>query len=197
MSVKPRRLDYVAETREALLDAAEDLFIRDGFAATSIDAISAQARFTKGAVYRHFADKQALFTAVFERVEVEAMDRLQQLRNSPDASTHAADALANFLDMCGEPRFQRIVLEEGPAVFGWRRWRELDQHYTAAMLEGILTELMDGGHIVRRPVKPLARLCCALIAEAAIIISEAENHATARGSLLETVHAILRGLSQQ
>ena len=64
-----RRAQYSASTKRALVDVAEDLFTEHGYAGTSLDAIVAGARVTKGALYHHFAGKQALFEAVFERVE--------------------------------------------------------------------------------------------------------------------------------
>ena len=59
-------------TTTALVDAARELFAQDGYAATSLDAVAAKARVTKGAVYHHFEGKQQLFEAVFAR-EVERL----------------------------------------------------------------------------------------------------------------------------
>ena len=64
-----RRAEFSASTRRALVDVAERLFTEHGYAATSLDAIVAGADVTKGALYHHYSGKQALFEAVFERVE--------------------------------------------------------------------------------------------------------------------------------
>src|SRR3954469_19455386 len=64
-----RRAQYSESTKRALVDAAEDLFTEHGYAATSLDAIVAEARVTKGALYHHYPGKQALCEAVFEKVE--------------------------------------------------------------------------------------------------------------------------------
>ena len=66
------RQQYSASTKRGLVDVAEELFTEHGYAATSLDAIVSGARVTKGALYHHFSGKQALFEAVFERVEAEA-----------------------------------------------------------------------------------------------------------------------------
>lgn len=56
-----------AATRAALLDAGHAVFLRDGFHGASLDRVAAEAGFTKGAVYVHFATKADLFLAIFER----------------------------------------------------------------------------------------------------------------------------------
>lgn len=67
MRVAPTRAERQAQTRGDLVDAAERLFTAQGFHATSIDAVAAEAGFTKGAVYSNFASKEDLFFAVYER----------------------------------------------------------------------------------------------------------------------------------
>jgi AcrR family transcriptional regulator len=67
MRTAPTRAERQAHTRSELVDAAERLFIAQGFHATSIDAVAAEAGFTKGAVYSNFTSKEDLFFAVYER----------------------------------------------------------------------------------------------------------------------------------
>lgn len=55
-----------ARTRDDLLAAAGLLFARQGFFATSVDDIAAEAHLTKGAVYSHFANKDELLLAVLD-----------------------------------------------------------------------------------------------------------------------------------
>ncbi|QFU88401.1 TetR/AcrR family transcriptional regulator [Amycolatopsis sp. YIM 10] len=61
-----RRLRAEAK-RTAILDAAEALFVSDGYELTSVDAISARAGVSKRTVYDHFGDKQTLFRSVLGR----------------------------------------------------------------------------------------------------------------------------------
>ena len=61
------RAERKAATREALLDAGHTVFVRDGFHGASLDRVAAEAGFTKGAVYAHFATKADLFLAILER----------------------------------------------------------------------------------------------------------------------------------
>ncbi len=52
--------------RMAILAAAEKLFVGNGFGATSMDAIAAEANVSKRTVYSHFENKEALFAAIME-----------------------------------------------------------------------------------------------------------------------------------
>jgi TetR/AcrR family transcriptional regulator, mexJK operon transcriptional repressor len=49
--------------REAILDAAKRLFLRNGYASTSMDAVAAEAGVSKLTVYSHFNDKETLFSS--------------------------------------------------------------------------------------------------------------------------------------
>lgn len=55
-------------TREQLLNAAEDLFATQGYAATTIKQVAEQVGIQGPAIYKHFANKRALFEEVLERL---------------------------------------------------------------------------------------------------------------------------------
>src|SRR5690349_7672210 len=57
-----------ARTREAMLAAAFDEMHRSGFRGASLEVILARSGVTKGAMYHHFADKEALGHAVIDDV---------------------------------------------------------------------------------------------------------------------------------
>jgi len=64
-----RRTKEDAEaTRNALLDAAEQVFLAQGVSQSSLAAIAKEAGATRGAVYWHFKDKLDLFNAMIDRV---------------------------------------------------------------------------------------------------------------------------------
>jgi AcrR family transcriptional regulator len=74
MRTVPTRAERQAQTRGELIDAGERLFTRQGFHATSVAHVAAEAGYTTGAVYSNFASKEDLFFAVYER-RVEAAVR--------------------------------------------------------------------------------------------------------------------------
>ncbi|TLG00349.1 TetR/AcrR family transcriptional regulator [Nocardia cyriacigeorgica] len=61
------RAESQAQTRESLIDAAEQLFLADGYHTTSIAAIAAEAGRTIGAVYSNFDSKESLCIEVIRR----------------------------------------------------------------------------------------------------------------------------------
>ena len=52
------RAERQAQTRERLIAVAREMFLTDGYAATSLDKVALQAGFSKGAVYSNFAGKE-------------------------------------------------------------------------------------------------------------------------------------------
>jgi AcrR family transcriptional regulator len=79
-----RTKEDAEKTREALLDAAERVFLRHGFVAATLNEIAKEAGVTRGALYWHFADKLAIFIAMNERVK-SPMDALfAELTGGPD-----------------------------------------------------------------------------------------------------------------
>jgi len=95
-------------TRQALLDAAEDVFHEKGVGRASLAEIAQTAGATRGAIYWHFKDKVDLFNAMMDRVTLP----LEAACRRPDA---AGDPLARV-----QGRIQSllaIAVEDGHA---WR-----------------------------------------------------------------------------
>lgn len=91
--------------RRAILDAAGTVFLRDGFARASIDAIAAEAKVSKQTVYNHFGDKERLFMAMTDDVQDRTVAHVMELmdRDFPDASklTGPQDLRAALLQLTG------------------------------------------------------------------------------------------------
>lgn len=78
--------------REAVLDAAEQLFVERGFHGVSVDDLGAAAGISGPGLYRHFASKDALLMAVLDRI----WDRLRPAVEQP-ATTDAEVVLETLL----------------------------------------------------------------------------------------------------
>jgi AcrR family transcriptional regulator len=119
-SAKPRRrAETVAENRGKLIAAARKAFAAKGFAAASMDELTAEAGLTRGALYHNFGDKRGLLAAVVHQIDAEMAARAQA------AAARAADPWAGllaegaaYIEMALDPEVQRIVLLDGPAVLG-------------------------------------------------------------------------------
>src|SRR5437588_8348323 len=156
---RDRRVEQGEATRAALVRAAQRLFTRKGYGATSTEEIVRTAKVTRGALYHHFSDKEELFRAVFEATEAQMLERV--LGVAADVPTPLAQlqvAIDAFLDACLDPTLRRIILQEGPAVLGWTTWHEIDSKYAFGAVSAGLQLAMDSGELERQPVEPLANL---------------------------------------
>ncbi|WP_083001903.1 TetR family transcriptional regulator [Halomonas sp. GT] len=101
-----------AATREALLDAAEEVFFAKGVARTSLEQIARHADLTRGAVYWHFKNKGDLFMALVERVRMPFQSLMEEVNNAdPTISPLTAIQLACHagLNRMEQPSHQRIL----------------------------------------------------------------------------------------
>jgi len=72
-------------TRDAILDAAELLFERQGVSRTTLQHIASAAGVTRGAIYWHFQDKSALFNAMMERAVMPLESALQCVEGADES----------------------------------------------------------------------------------------------------------------
>src|SRR6476620_5716213 len=141
-----RRAQFSASTRRALVDVAEQLFTEHGYAGTSLDAIVAGADVTKGALYHHYSGKQALFEAVFEKVESAGAASIQEaLGSSQDPWEKALSGLRAFLEVVRQPSYSRIVIQDGPSVLGYERFREQEERSTFAYVLDTVRAVLNYG----------------------------------------------------
>jgi len=65
--------------RRAIMDAAAQAFLREGYTRASVDAIAAAAGVSKQTVYNHFGDKERLLVAVTAAIQGEVVRQLEEL----------------------------------------------------------------------------------------------------------------------
>jgi AcrR family transcriptional regulator len=182
-------------TREALLNVAHDLFAERGYAAVGTEEIVARAGVTRGALYHHFADKRDLFRAVHERLEQTLVAGIgERIGGIDDPWELVVTGVRAFLDRCTDPAVMRIALLDAPAVLGWTEWREIDARYGLGLVSFGLQNAMDGGVFAPQQVRPLAHLLMGAMAEAAMVIANAEHPAAARDEVEPPLLALLEGL---
>jgi AcrR family transcriptional regulator len=197
MSVKTLREEHADATRAALLRSARELFTQHGYAGVSAEEIAKHARVTRGALYHHFEDKKDLFGTVCDEIGEELGKRIEAVA-LPLAETDPWRGfllgIDEFLDACAEGPFWRVVVVEGPALFGWQEWREHAEDHMLGLMKLGLTILMDAGEIARQPVDLVAPMFFSVMNEAAMLIASAGDRKAARKEVGETVHKLLEGL---
>ena len=77
--------------RDAVLDAAVELLLVNGYDGTSMDAVAARAGVSKTTVYAHYADKLELFKAVLQHGSMELGERLRGLRQREGSAEGSAE----------------------------------------------------------------------------------------------------------
>lgn len=108
------------EVRDRILDAAQHVFARQGYAASTMRMIARQAGISTGNVYRYFDSKETLFAEVLPHTFPRRLDslirrRVRALRGVGDVSTLAPDdpyhiVSDELLGFCVEHRLRVVVL---------------------------------------------------------------------------------------
>lgn len=185
------------ETRDALVEAARELFAQRGYHDVGVRDLTARAGVTRGALAHHFGDKEGLFVAVFEAVEHDLIAEIAEHAQSQGGLDHWAQfrsGLRFYLQAATRPDVQRITLIDGPAVLGWLRWRRMEEALSLASLCEVLRAAMDQGVIRRRPVEPLAHLIHGSVMEAALMTAHSENPEIRSKEAGEALDDLLQGL---
>jgi AcrR family transcriptional regulator len=198
---KARRAAQAEATRAALIDAARQLFVAQGYHHTGTEEVVAAAGVgTRGALYHHFADKRALFEAVFIAVEEDLVtEAAKSLADPADgALNQLRQGLIGFLDASLTPHVQRVLLIDGPAVLGWSRWRELESVYGLGAIRAMLDRAAEEGDLASGlPVDALAHMLLAAADEMALFIANAPDQVAARDQGVQALNALLDGLPGQ
>jgi AcrR family transcriptional regulator len=192
-----RRAQYSASTRRALVDVAEQLFPEHGYACTSLDAIVAGAEVTKGALYHHYSGKQALFEAVFEKVESAGAAQVQSaLTGDGDPWERAMAGLRAFLDVVRQPSYSRIVIQDGPSVLGHERFREQEERSTFDYVLDIVRAVLAAGEwdVDAGVEQAFARIFFGAMSSAGAWVSTAEDADTEAVRVELAIGFILSGL---
>jgi len=105
--------------RTAIIEAATTAFLHHGYLGTSMDAIATAAGVSKQTVYKHFADKQHLFSAIVITTVNDASDpvynEVRDLQDSGDIEADLRDLARRQLAVVIQPRLmqlRRLVIAE-------------------------------------------------------------------------------------
>lgn len=138
---------------ERILDAAREMFVRDGYEAVTLQRIAEAVEYTPGAIYQYFKDKRALVMAIIRADYLDIRDTLIGCREIPDpierlmtmAKLYAAWGVAHpnhyRLMTCPPPAWvqsgQELREDENPPI-------EEDILY---LLGGFVADAMETGRV--------------------------------------------------
>ncbi|WP_313071602.1 TetR/AcrR family transcriptional regulator [Atlantibacter hermannii] len=114
-----RRVETMEENRAKLIAAARKAFAEKGFAAASMDDITASVGLTRGALYHNFGDKKGLLAAVVAQIDGDMAQRAREMAASAGDEWERllAEGIA-YINMALDEEVRRIVLLDGPAFLG-------------------------------------------------------------------------------
>lgn len=160
--------------REAILNAAEEVFTEHGFDGARMDAIATQAGYNKSLVFQYFGDKVALYVAVMKRADQE-MSRLQGELFAPlladeTIAINAREFKALLETIVGvlfdyladHPRLVRMLLWE--QAEGWQTYKHIFSQFETDDVEPLtkLFERAQKAGLLHSNVSPILQITMAL-----------------------------------
>jgi AcrR family transcriptional regulator len=177
--------------RLALMAAARGLFVEKGYADTATpDSVSA-AGVTRGALYHHFEDKKALFSAI---VAEEARLVSAEIEAKSALSTNERDAILDgargYFDAMAVPGRTRLLLLEGPAILGLHSLQDIDAENAEGSLKAGLAVLFAANGKAEILLDAYAQLLSAAFDRAALAIEAGgrrDDYETAIAALIDGI----------
>ena len=142
--------DTTASSREKILEVAEALYARRGFAGVGMREVADAAGLGKSSLFHHFKSKVELYLAVLDRVLMRIEERLAPVLTSPAS---AADKLDRWIDalidaLAEQPASARLLLrglfeEDEFDTQDWPEGQAVDRRLERIFV-GIMTVLTEG-----------------------------------------------------
>ena len=189
-----RRAEKVEDTRAKLIRAARRAFAEKGYAAASMDELTAEAGLTRGALYHNFGDKRGLLQAVVDQIDGEMAARARAAAaKAPNAWEGLLAEGAAYIELALEPEVQRIVLLDGPAVLGDpSQWPSQDSclQATRQTVEALIAQ----GIVKPVDAEAAARLLNGAALNAALWIAASDDPRAVLAKAVEAFRCLASGL---
>jgi AcrR family transcriptional regulator len=189
------RLAKGQSTRDQLVAAAQELFARDGYEATSTEAVLQRSGVSRGSLYHHFPDKKALFEAVLIRVQAEVVQiTIRAARGSTDGVEALKAGCLAWIKLARDPGISRIVLIDAPSVVGWVRWRQIDEEHSFGVVKAGLRAAAKRDLLPEQMIGPVAHILLAALNELALVIATSHDSRRAEREAIAALDLLLRRL---
>ncbi len=185
-----------AGAREALVEAARELFVEREYDEVSTGEILERSGVSRGALYHHFPTKLDLFRAVWEASERRVIEELAA-RVPP--STSPFEVLVGLVRAYlraaeTDQELRRIGLGQSRAVLGWEAWREAASGLGLGVAIAAVRAAVEAGELPDEDPETIATVVLGAVIEAAMLIVVAADPAAARERSEAVVVALLMGL---
>jgi len=169
------RTETMEENRAKLIAAARKAFAEKGYAAASMDELTADAGLTRGALYSGFGDKRGLLAAVVNQIDGEMAAHAAAVgARYSDLWDGLQQQAAAYIEMALDPEVQRIVLLDGPAVLGdpslWPSQNSCLQETMQAV-----RKLAEAGRLKPVDTEAAGRLLCGSALNAALWVAASDD----------------------
>ncbi|SNR78101.1 transcriptional regulator, TetR family [Haloechinothrix alba] len=136
------RAESQARTREQLVSTAKELFLAEGYWATSLEKVADAAGYSKGAVYSNFRNKDELCLAVLDAIHAEQAERIVRAMAGKETLAERLDGLEKWAEeTIGDQSWTALEVEFATNVRRDERLRaELADR--DATIRGMLTDLI-------------------------------------------------------
>jgi AcrR family transcriptional regulator len=182
-----------AATLAAIKASARRLFASAGFEATSVDDIAAHAGVTKGAFYHYFDSKERVFEEILEAVQSELAAGVREAAAKASSPLDSLDrGVRQFFVDCARRDVRQILLTDGPAVLGWKRWREIDARHFGALLRQSFVAIRGGE--LRKNDAALIQLLLGACTEAALVCASSKNPQAAARDFIDGLQILVTGV---
>jgi len=182
--------------REALVEAAHELFMERDYEQVSTAEILARSGLSRGALYHHFPTKLDLFRAVFMASERRVIDRIAAAAPASASPFELLLALARGYLRAAETdaELQRIGLGQSRAVLGWEGWRAACTELGIGAALAVVAAAIEAGELPPRDPETTAIVLLGAMIDAATLIAVAEDRAAARERSEAVIVDLLEGL---
>lgn len=188
-----RRTEIMAENRAKLIAAARKAFAEKGFAAASMDDLTAEVGLTRGALYHNFTDKKGLLAAVVAQIDHEMAQQAQKTAASAASLWNGLVAEGiTYIELALDPEIQRIVLLDGPAFLGDpSQWPS--QNACLKSTEEKVRQLQAEGVLKPVDVEATARLMNGAALNAALWVAASSTPHDVLPKVTEAFHTLMKG----
>jgi AcrR family transcriptional regulator len=179
-----------------VLEAAKELFVGQGFEATSVEDVARLSETSKGAVYHHFSDKREIFAEVFRTTQMTVMHAaIASITGSGPPWERVEAATSAFLRSYVADGDARALLRQAIEVLGWNRVRAIDEETALPLLRAALEEFMRTEAARPLPVDATAQILYSLYCNAVLLIAADDSNTADASRDIETVLlTLLQGL---